>query len=191
METESHQFRTLHALSSNAVSASALSPNPPTLCTSETAIERTALLLGCYRKGDAEDPEIYSAAVAAVLSTYPDAIALKVTDPRSGIASRSQWLPTVAEIRGACEKEMAPILAEEARRARRAEAERYLAGPEAGRVSEARWKDLIAEIGPPPGKPSIGPKSEEWLRAFGSAPITISPELRAQLAHEPQLTEAE
>lgn len=85
---------------------------------------------------------------------------------------------------------MAPIRDEEARRRRRAESERYLAGPEAGRVSMARWNDLIAKIGPAPEKPTINPKSEEWLREYGSKPLTISPALHAQLANEMKYQEA-
>lgn len=86
---------------------------------------------------------------------------------------------------------MAPIRDEEARRRRRAESERYLASPEAGRVSAARWKDLIEVIGPAPDRPTINPKSEEWLREYGSKPLTVSPALQAQLANEPRYQEAE
>lgn len=68
------------------------------------AVERTKLMFGCYRRDDAADPETYSAAVAAVLSEYPLSVVNRVTDPRSGLPSRSQWLPTVKEVREACEE---------------------------------------------------------------------------------------
>jgi hypothetical protein len=60
-------------------------------------------LLGCYRTGDANDPEVYVAAVFAVLSDYPLDIVTAVTDPRTGIASKLKWLPTIAEVKAACE----------------------------------------------------------------------------------------
>lgn len=68
------------------------------------AVERAKLLAGCYRKDDAADPETYAGAVAAVLSEYPPDIVQRVTDPRSGLPSRLNWLPTVKEVRDACEE---------------------------------------------------------------------------------------
>lgn len=69
----------------------------------QTAATRALMLLGCYRKGDAEDPDTYATAVAAVLSQYPADVVQRVTDPRTGIAGRSKFLPTVSEVREACE----------------------------------------------------------------------------------------
>lgn len=65
--------------------------------------ELAKLLLGCYRTGDANDPAVYSGAVIAVLSDYPLDVIRAVVDPRTGIPSKSKWLPTVAEIKEACE----------------------------------------------------------------------------------------
>lgn len=61
------------------------------------------LLLGCFRTGDATDPEVYTRAVVVVLADYPDDVIERVIDPRSGIPSRMNWLPTIAEIKSACE----------------------------------------------------------------------------------------
>jgi hypothetical protein len=69
-----------------------------------TAVERAKLLAGCYRKSDAADPETYAGAVAAVLAEYPPDIVQRVTDPRSGLPSKLQWLPSVKEVRDACEE---------------------------------------------------------------------------------------
>jgi hypothetical protein len=41
--------------------------------------------------------------VVAVLSDYSLDIVNAVTDPRTGIPSRIKWLPTIAEIKAACE----------------------------------------------------------------------------------------
>jgi hypothetical protein len=70
----------------------------------ETAVQRAQILLGCYRKDDAADPETYAGAVAAVLAEYSPDIVQRVTDPRSGLPSRLQWLPSVKEVRDACEE---------------------------------------------------------------------------------------
>jgi hypothetical protein len=70
----------------------------------ETALQRAQILLGCYRKDDAADPETYAGAVAAVLAEYPPDIVQRVTDPRSGLPSKLQWLPSVKEVRDACEE---------------------------------------------------------------------------------------
>jgi hypothetical protein len=63
-----------------------------------------ARLLGCYRSGDANDPETYVTAVVAVLEQYPVEIIRAVTAPATGLASKLKWLPAVAEIRDACEE---------------------------------------------------------------------------------------
>jgi hypothetical protein len=68
------------------------------------AAKAAAALLGCYRRDDAADPETYATAVAAVLSTYPPEIVKRITDPRTGLAGRSKFLPTVSEIREECER---------------------------------------------------------------------------------------
>jgi hypothetical protein len=66
-------------------------------------------LLGCYRTGDANDPETYVAAVTATLARYPREVITSVTHPVSGIVSEVKWLPSVMEVREACERAMLPI----------------------------------------------------------------------------------
>lgn len=85
------------------------------ICSPLIVANRVRVLLGSYRKGDADDPEIYTTAVAKVLSGYPEAVVILVTDPETGLPGRSQWLPTVFEVRHACELAMKPFY-EEARR---------------------------------------------------------------------------
>lgn len=81
------------------------------------------LLVGCYRTGEAANPEVYTAALATVLSEYPEAVVLRVTDPRTGLPGRAQWLPTVAEVKQECERLMrADVLP------------RYLNAPDAARL---------------------------------------------------------
>jgi hypothetical protein len=76
---------------------------------------RAKILLGCYRTGDANDPETYVAAVTAVLSHYPEEVITAVTHPVSGLPSKKGWLPTIKEVTEACAAAAEPIAQEEAR----------------------------------------------------------------------------
>ena len=78
----------------------------------EYATTRAKLMFGCYRRGDANDPDTYVAAVAMVLSRYSAEVVQAITDPFSGLPSRkseSGWtgLPDVADVKAACEAEAA------------------------------------------------------------------------------------
>ena len=75
------------------------------------AKQGAARLLGCYRTGDANDPEAYISAVVSVLARYPVQIIREVTEPATGLPARLKWLPAIAEIREECE-----ILAQRDRR---------------------------------------------------------------------------
>lgn len=71
-------------------------------------------MFGCYRKGDANDPDTYVAAVTMVLARYSAEIVTAVTDPYSGLPSRkseSGWtgMPDVADVKDACEAEAVRI----------------------------------------------------------------------------------
>lgn len=66
--------------------------------------EKARLLLGQFRRGEANDPATFVTSVAAILSRYPDGIVLHVTDPRTGLASKGDWLPTIHEIVVECER---------------------------------------------------------------------------------------
>lgn len=63
------------------------------------------ILLGCFRTAEAGDAEVYTAGLVAVMSNYPASVLRKVVDPRVGLPSTSQWLPTLAEVRKACDAE--------------------------------------------------------------------------------------
>ena len=71
---------------------------------SQYATDRARLLLGCYRTGDANDPETYVAAIAATLARYSEEIITAVTHPVTGLPSKKSWLPTVKEVHDACEE---------------------------------------------------------------------------------------
>jgi hypothetical protein len=84
--------------------------NPSTTHESELdhldfAAERARIMLGCYRKGEANDPATYSTAVAALLAQYEREVIQEVTHPLSGLPSQTDFMPTLRELKGACELE--------------------------------------------------------------------------------------
>jgi hypothetical protein len=64
------------------------------------------MLFGCYRRGDANDPETYVAAISAVLSLYDAELIREVTDPRTGIQTAEKhmtFMPNAGELKVYCE----------------------------------------------------------------------------------------
>lgn len=114
-------------------------------------------MFGCYRKQEANDPEIYVAAVTAVLSEYPQPVIETVTDPRSGLPSRLKWLPSVAEVREECERYMWPLRFREAEakklREQRADNTPKRTAGETQRVGDG-LKDLVEKL-----RAGIGPST--------------------------------
>lgn len=111
------------------------------------AAERARLLLGCYRKGDANDPDIYVAAITATLGRYPQDVIRSVTHPASGLPTKCGFLPTVKEVFDACEAAMEPrrkALAEERRR-KREQAERDSA-PQLTDEQRAKMRERLKEL---------------------------------------------
>ena len=86
---------------SNALSRSG--PGVAT-CSPEMAVMSATLLFGCYRAAEASAPKVYLAAAEAVLRCYPERVAQVVCDPVHGLPSRSRFLPSIAEIKEACER---------------------------------------------------------------------------------------
>ena len=64
------------------------------------------MLFGCYRRGDANDPEMYVSAVAAVLACYDVDLIREVTDPRTGIMTTEKhmtFMPNAGELKVYCD----------------------------------------------------------------------------------------
>jgi hypothetical protein len=101
-------------------------------CDRDFAADRARLLVGCYRKTDAADPEVYARAIVAVLMRYPKPVVIAVTEPATGIPSKIKWLPSIAEIVDACDAEMAPILRQRERNRIAEERKRALPPPPTG-----------------------------------------------------------
>lgn len=58
----------------------------------------------CYPKAAAQAPEVWITAAVAVLCDYPASIVIEVTEPATGLPVRCKWLPTLFEIREACDQ---------------------------------------------------------------------------------------
>jgi hypothetical protein len=64
------------------------------------------MLFGCYRRGDANDPDTYVAAIAAVLSRYDADLIREVTDPNTGISTSEKFMtfmPNAGELKVYCD----------------------------------------------------------------------------------------
>ena len=74
--------------------------------------ERAKLLLGCYRRNVAADPDVYVAAITLVLTDFPKAVVEYATDPRTGIAARDEFKafpPNAGEVKEFCSEEVERI----------------------------------------------------------------------------------
>jgi hypothetical protein len=69
----------------------------------EHCLTRAEILFGCYRKSDANDPKIYLTAALAIMLEYPKNVIDYITDPVRGLPATKYFLPSIAEIREACE----------------------------------------------------------------------------------------
>jgi hypothetical protein len=61
------------------------------------------LFFGSFRKADADDPETFTAGCSRLFTAYPPEAVRHVVDPVTGLPGRSQWLPTMKEIRDSLE----------------------------------------------------------------------------------------
>lgn len=66
-------------------------------------------MLDCWRTGGANSPETFITAVAAILARYPDEVVYSVTNPTEGLPVQLTWMPSIKEVRDACEKAMEPV----------------------------------------------------------------------------------
>ncbi len=110
---EGHEARSFKPLTISAEKLPASTARHEAL--TSYAASRAKLLLGCYRTGDANDPETYVAAITAVLARYSEEIITRVTHPVTGLPSKKDWLPTVKEVHDACEEAAAPMVRQQQR----------------------------------------------------------------------------
>lgn len=70
------------------------------------ATQQAEVLFGSYRRGDANDPERYVTAIAAVLTLYDESLIREATDPRTGIQTSEKFatfMPNAGELKRYCD----------------------------------------------------------------------------------------
>jgi hypothetical protein len=134
-------------LQKNSTQVATLSGEMRPPCGPEFGASRAALLLGCYRKSDVAEPEIFAAGASAILSKFPADVAAIVTDPRTGLAGQLKFVPTLAEIQDACEREQVRIAVEQRRETvlqESIEAEREMQARRRAKIDESdRRKEVV------------------------------------------------
>lgn len=113
------------------------------------ATQRAEVLFGCYRRGDANDPDRYVTAIAAVLTLYDFELMREVTDPRTGIQTTEAFMtfmPQSGELKRYCDDVAARKhrMEELAKIPRLIPADRRLAAPAAG---PGAWANVFVPAG--------------------------------------------
>ena len=63
------------------------------------------MIAGCYRRDEAQNPQMFAAALALVLGEYPRAVVEYVADPRTGVITEfPMGLPNIGQIQGFCDR---------------------------------------------------------------------------------------
>lgn len=156
----------------------------PTLCSLGCAEAVAALVLGSYRSTEVNNPAVYIRVAAAVMTGFPEEIVQAAFDPRSGLQTRQKWLPTVSEIRGACEA----IAADRAVRERRAQLARHhvlIDTPRGLRPEHEVDGNALRLPGPPLDEPELTPQQRRE-RACERWENEVRPELVARRNGEPE-----
>lgn len=144
-------------------------------------------MIGCYRRDEAHDADIFATAMVAVFCEYSEAIVVRVTDPRTGVPGTSKWLPAMAEIRGACEAAARKIA--DLDQWQRRERAREIAPPrpeidvEQRKAAMARIRARYPELYGTEDEPAhLGEMLVDALAEQSrSTPTTFSPRMRAKL----------
>lgn len=66
-------------------------------------------MFGSFRKGEANDPKVYTASVAKMLAQYDVGVIDYVTDCITGLPSKKDFLPNVREVKEACDERAGEI----------------------------------------------------------------------------------
>jgi hypothetical protein len=111
-------------------------------CSRSLAAERATILTGCYKRDEAADPEIFIRAATAILEQYPEGTVRKVTHPASGLPAKLKWLPSIAELKEACEEDVGHIR-RNAERAKHWEGLKQIPAPPVTEESKARVEAIV------------------------------------------------
>jgi hypothetical protein len=187
MDQGNDRWLTLLGTSQNALAKSA-----PQGCDPQTAVFLAGRLFGSFRAADANDPETFIAGATAIIAHYPEQIVRLVC---YGLPSQTKWLPALAEIREACERAIAPTLAEQRRAQERAHTARVLAAVREAPMGSPEHRRTLSKFAllrtelyqphaedPPPWRTMTPTQAEANLARIASLPpVTAGPALRNNL----------
>lgn len=143
-----------------------------------TAKSGVAKMMDCYRATLApQGPDTYIAAAVALLTRYPNHVIVAVTDPVTGIPSKMKWLPTLADIKEACDALMPSAeIAKMQKQAREQIAERETLALADGRPKKT-YQQIVEEtramgipIGRDGGKTPTGDTLADFFTKYGVSP---------------------
>ena len=60
-------------------------------------------LFSAYPQREFREPEVFVRGLVATLARYPDAVVRRVCNAETGLPQTSKFLPSIAEVREACE----------------------------------------------------------------------------------------
>lgn len=69
------------------------------------ATQKADRLFGFFPPSSASDPEIFMTGVVNLLATYPEWVAERIMSTTTGLPAKHTFLPSIKEIREACEAE--------------------------------------------------------------------------------------
>jgi hypothetical protein len=147
------------------------------------ALQRGKIMLDCWRTGSANSTDTYLTAVAAILARYPDCVIYAVTSPTDGLPVKLTWMPSLKEIKDACEMEMVPVYAQErqaklvaATLAERQEAEDRKARPTITDL-KARYGENwgLTSLDEPARKPQPAPTKEDLTAHYREYGLGFKP----------------
>jgi hypothetical protein len=108
------------------------------------------MMYDCYRKDEAHNPEVFSAAVAVILTDFTKEVIDYVTDPRTGLPGSSKWPPQPSEVKEACESRAYELHRQKVR---------------------AGWRNLQSVPVDPPPRLEPGQLTYEQVSKSGQRPI--------------------
>ena len=75
------------------------------------AADKCARLLGQFRRNDADDPETFVVALTAIMAQYPVPVLDAICSPTEGLSTKGSFVPSLFEIREACNETMRLMIA--------------------------------------------------------------------------------
>lgn len=144
-------------------------------------------MFGCYRKDEVSNPEFYLTAAVGVLTRYSEQTILKITDPVRGLPATSKFLPSIAEIKTACEIEQTHFeatAASDKRRAEQLKATQEDDGLRRERATRPTYDELKEKYGDDEGGWGFGSKSISEAQAAQMEATRALYERAARVAFE-------